>query len=65
MVENKELLTRAQVMAYLQISAMTLHRLMKRHAFPYIKLETKVLFRRSDIDSYLEAHLVKAPTGKK
>jgi excisionase family DNA binding protein len=63
-MENKELMTRAQVMAYLQISAMTLHRLMKRHAFPYIKFETKVLFKKSDIDAYLEAHLVKPSGGK-
>lgn len=58
-MDNKELMTRAEVLEYLRISNMTLHRLMKDHKFPYIKLGKRVLFRREDIDKYLEAHMVK------
>ena len=58
-MKEKELLTRQEIMEYLSISSATLHRLMRRNAFPYIKLEKKVLFRKSDIDAYLDAHLIK------
>jgi len=56
---KEELLTRAQVMEYLKISRTTLQKLMKQKAFPYIKLERKVLFRKKDIDKFLESKLVK------
>lgn len=46
-------------MEYLRISRGTLDRLMKNRALPFIKLEKKVLFRRRDIDAFLEKHLVK------
>jgi excisionase family DNA binding protein len=59
-MKEKELFTRQEIMEYLSISSATLHRLMKRNAFPYIKLEKKVLFKKRDVDAYLEAHLVKA-----
>jgi len=58
-VKESAFITRKEVMAYLRISSATLQRLMKRHAFPYIKLEKKILFRKEDIDKYLEAHMVK------
>jgi excisionase family DNA binding protein len=58
----EELMTKQEVMAYLRISHQTLFRMMKSGAFPYFKLERKVLFRKSDVDGYLEAHLVK-PRG--
>jgi len=57
-MEMKDLMTREEVMDYLRISNMTLHRLMKNHKFPYIKLEKKVLFRRSEIDAFLESKTV-------
>ena len=46
-------------MGYLQISHQTLYKLMKQRAFPYIKLERKVLFRKKDIDKWLESKMVK------
>ncbi len=52
-MENKDLMTREEVMKYLRISNMTLHRLMKNHNFPYIKLGKRVLFRKEEIDAYL------------
>jgi len=46
-------------MEYLRISRGTLDRLMKNHALPFIKLDQKVLFRKRDIDAFLERRLVK------
>jgi len=56
---SPELLTREQVMRYLQIGHSTLSKLMRRKTFPYIKLERKVLFKKSDIDAWLESKIVK------
>jgi excisionase family DNA binding protein len=58
-MEMKDLMTRAEVIDYLRISNMTLHRLMKEHKFPYIKMGKRVLFRRSEIDAYLESKTVR------
>lgn len=56
---NDELLTKGEVQKYLKISHGTLDKLMKQKEIPYIKLERKVLFRKSDIDKFLESRLVK------
>ena len=56
---SSELLTREQAMQYLQISHGTLNKLMRQKAFPYIKLERKVLFKKADIDRWLESKMVK------
>jgi excisionase family DNA binding protein len=56
---EKELLTKAEVMAFLRISKRTLDKLMRRRAIPFFKLERKVLFRRQDIDNWLESKRVK------
>ncbi len=58
-MRKEELLTRNDVMDYLKISKGTLYKLMKQKAFPYIKLERKVLFRKKDIDEFLDSKLVK------
>ncbi len=58
-MRKEELLTRDDVMDYLKISKGTLYKLMKQKAFPYIKLERKVLFRKKDIDEFLDSKLVK------
>lgn len=52
-------MTKAEVMEYLRISRGTLDKLMQRHDLPFVKLEKKVLFRKMDIDRFLEQHLVK------
>jgi excisionase family DNA binding protein len=52
-------MTKSEVMEYLRISKPTLQRLMRKTAFPFIKLDKAVLFRKSDIDAYLEAHMVR------
>jgi len=62
------LLTRKEVMKLLRISHDTLHRLMKEGLLVYIKLEKsrrgKVLFRRSDIDAFLESKTIRLKPGK-
>jgi excisionase family DNA binding protein len=58
-MKKDDLMTKREVMDYLRISLATLDRLIKRHAFPYIKLEKKILFRRSDIDAYLESKTIR------
>ncbi len=58
-MKNDDLMTKAEVLDYLKISLPTLNRLLKRTAFPYFKLDRRVLFRKRDIDAYLEAHMVK------
>ncbi len=58
-MRKEELLTRDELMDYLKISKGTLYKLMKQKAFPYIKLERKVLFRKKDIDEFLDSKLVK------
>jgi excisionase family DNA binding protein len=40
---------------YLRISRGTLDKLMRRHEIPFIKLGKKVLFRKREIDAWLEA----------
>jgi len=53
------LLTKKEALEYLRISHDTLQRLMKKRAFPFIKFEKKVLFRKTDIDKWLESKIVK------
>jgi len=56
---ERDLLTRKETMEYLRISRGMLDRIMKRRDLPFIKLGKKVLFRKSDIDRFLESKLVK------
>lgn len=42
-------------MEYLRISHGTLDKIIKKREIPYIKLERKVLFKKSDIDAWLES----------
>lgn len=56
---NDELLTINEALEYLKISRGSLYKLMKQKAFPYIKLEKRVLFRKNDIDKFLNSRTVK------
>jgi len=53
------LLTRKELMDYLRIKPSTLRKLMLRNEFPYFKLERRVLFRKDDIDKWLESKRVR------
>jgi excisionase family DNA binding protein len=56
---NRDLMTIKQMTEYLQISRRTLNNLMKKNGLPYIKLERRVLFRRSEVDKFLESKTVR------
>lgn len=58
MIED-EILTKADVLKYLKISHATLQELMREREIPYSKLKRKVLFKKSDIDAFLESKKVK------
>ena len=54
-----DIMTKDEVLEYLKISMNILDRLMKSKELPYVKLERRVLFRKKDIDEFLERRLVK------
>ncbi len=54
-----DLLTRQEAMDYLRISKRTLDNLMRKRDIPFIKIGKKVLFRKADIDAWLESKVVK------
>jgi excisionase family DNA binding protein len=60
---EKDLMTKAEVMAFLRISKRTLDKLMGNHEIPFFKLSPGrrggVRFRRQDIDKWLESKLIK------
>ena len=58
-MKEGDLLTKAEVRSLLRISRGTLDLMMKRKELPYIKLQRRVLFRKKDIDKFLESKLVK------
>ena len=60
-MKKETFMTKKEVQEYLKISPATLDRLMNDKAFPYIKLRKKgkVLFRKSDIDKFLEEKTIK------
>jgi len=56
-MEEDRLLTKKEVLEYLRVSRATLDRSLMKE-IPYIKLGKRVLFRKSDIDAYLEKKTV-------
>jgi len=59
MPETDEILTKDEVLKYLKISHQTLYKLMKKDSFPHMRLERKLIFKKSDIDAWLESKRVK------
>jgi excisionase family DNA binding protein len=56
-MEEDRLLTKKEAQEYLRISRTTLERKIMKE-IPYIKLGKRVLFRKSDIEKYLETKKV-------
>ena len=56
---EKEILTKTELMEYLRISRGTVDNWMKKKGMPFFKVEKKVLFRKTDIDAWLESKRVK------
>lgn len=57
---NDPLMTREEVLQYLRIGRGTLLKLMRKGEIPFARLERKLLFRKSDIDGFIEAKIKKA-----
>lgn len=57
-IMSTEYLSKKDLMTYLKISKGTIERLMKQ-GLPHIKLERRVLFKKADIDAWLETKRVK------
>lgn len=58
-MKEDAVMTKAEAIEYMRISVATIDRLMKSRTLPFIKVGKKVLFRKSDIDKFLERRLVK------
>jgi excisionase family DNA binding protein len=58
-MKDPEYLTKDECMELLRISKGTLDKLMRRRKIPFIKLDRRVLFKKSDIDAWLESKRVK------
>jgi excisionase family DNA binding protein len=56
---EKQLLTIAELQDYLSISRTTVFKLMKTKRIKYAKVGRRVLFRKSDIDDFIQKSIVK------
>jgi excisionase family DNA binding protein len=56
---EREYLTKQEAQELMRICRATLDRYMASGKLKYIKLEKKVLFRKKDIDTFLNKHLMK------
>jgi len=57
--QSREILTREQLMAWLQVSHGTLNKLMKAEGLPFFNVGKKVLFFKDDVVAYLKNRTVK------
>lgn len=53
MKENNELITRKELIEYLRISMGTLQAMMKQREIPYYRLKKRIIFRKSEINEWL------------
>ena len=53
------LLTKVDIEAYLRIGRRTLDRLIKAREIPFLKLGRRVLFKKADVEAWLETKRVK------
>lgn len=54
MTEPNELLTDKEAAQFLRLSTLTLWRLRKRGELPFVRLATKLLYRRSDLIAFID-----------
>jgi len=54
-IEGREILTRTQMIAFLQVSPTTLNKLVKREGLPHFRIGKKILFVKADVLSYLKS----------
>ncbi|MGB7296810.1 MAG: helix-turn-helix domain-containing protein [Candidatus Aminicenantales bacterium] len=53
------MLTKKEMLEYLRISKGTLDKMMRKREIPFHKIGKRVLFKKSDIDRWLESKRVK------
>jgi excisionase family DNA binding protein len=64
-MKDDRLLSQKEVLEYLGISSETLLKL-RKEGLPYLKLRKRVLFRKSDIDAFLESRkIVETPEKRR
>lgn len=54
-----EVMNEDGISVYLKTSKRTLQKLMRERDIPYLKLEKRVLFRKVDVDRWLETKIIK------
>ena len=55
---ESDYLTKKELLAYLKVSRALVEKFM-REGLPHIKLDRRVLFRKADVDKFMESKLVK------
>lgn len=58
-------MTSEEVQDYLRISRSTLNLLCREEHFPYLRLKRKRLFRKEDVDRYMEKRVIRPEPPKK
>ena len=61
---EKELLTVGDLGAYLSIGRTTVFKLIKQ-GFPHVRIGKRILFRKADVDAWVEARIVNPRPKKK
>jgi len=56
-MEKEVLMIRQEVLQYLRIGRGTLLKLMRKGDIPFVRIERKLLFRKSDIDGFIEVRI--------
>jgi len=59
------LMTKEEIRKYLRISNSLLEHLMKKEGLPFIKWRRKILFRKSDVDEFLDRSVQSFVTNEK
>jgi len=54
MQETSDLLTDKEAASFLRLSTLTLWRLRKKGELPFVRLATKLLYRKSDLIAFIE-----------
>jgi excisionase family DNA binding protein len=54
MTNTQELLTDKEAAQFLRLSPLTLWRLRKKGELPFVRLATKLLYRRADLIAFIE-----------
>lgn len=54
MTNNSELLTDKEAAEFLRVSHQTMWRLRKCGKLPHVRLATKLLYRKSDLEAFIE-----------